>query len=336
MASRVFGALLLSARAELNFMVMGDWGGAPSPIYSTPGEHATAASLGAEASKIGASFTLALGDNFYMQGITTDEHDARFKRTFEDVFTHESTQGDNFFKVLLGNHDHRGNTTAQIAYSAHSPRWHMPAAWYNWVEEVGDGSTAEFVMIDTIILSGPSACPLTDEEWLGSDERMLEHRDEALAQTQYEWLEATLAASTADFLFVSGHYPIWSVCEHGPTSSLVSYLKPLLEKYRVSVYFAGHDHCEQHVDEGIGVQYHVVGAANLNSGSASNRAAVPAEHLKFLDLGSTIVHYAQGGFASVGVDKNGATVSHYRCSPFGYSKQYSADVIPSRNAVAVV
>merc|ERR1711998_85631 len=73
---------------------------------------------------------------------------------------------------------------------------------------------------------------------------MDQYRDHHAAQTQYEWLEATLAASTADFVFVSGHYPVWSVCEHGPTSSLVSTLKPLMEKYNVSAYFAGHDHCE--------------------------------------------------------------------------------------------
>jgi hypothetical protein len=46
-------------------------------------------------------------------------------------------------------------------------------------------------------------------------------------------IENTLAASTADFLIVGGHYPVWSVCEHGPTTVLVNQLKPLLEKYKV-------------------------------------------------------------------------------------------------------
>lgn len=331
-------SLCMVARAELNFLIMGDWGGLPAPIYSTPAEHATAASMGVEAVKSNASFALALGDNFYESGIATDEFDKRFKHTFEDVFTADSLKSPDFFKVVAGNHDHKGNTTAQIAYSTHSDRWHFPALWYNWVEEVDASTTAEFVMIDTVVFSGPSACPVTGEEWSGSDSQMEQYRDAALAQTQYEWLESTLAASTADFLFVSGHYPVWSVCEHGPTSRLVSTLKPLMEKYQVSAYFAGHDHCEEHIDDAGGVQYHVVGAANQNGGDGSNRDKVPTEQLKYLDIGSAIVHYAQGGFASVGIPSRdaGAVVKHFRCSITGYDLKYTADPIPARSTQTAV
>lgn len=330
-----------SVVAELNFLIMGDWGGLPEPLYSTPAEHATASSMGAEAVKSGASFALALGDNFYESGIQTDEHDKRFKGTFEDVFKADSLKASGFFRVLAGNHDHKGNTTAQIAYSAHSDRWHFPSLWYNFVESVDDsGTTAEFVMIDTVTLSGPSACPVTGEEWLGSDVRMSHYLDESVAQTQWEWLEATLAASTADFLFVAGHYPVWSVCEHGPTSSLVKTLKPLMEKYGVSAYFAGHDHCEEHIDDAGGVQYHVVGAANQNQGDHSNKDKVPGDQVKFLDLGTPLgVHELQGGFASVNIASKeaGAVISHFRCSAVGgYDKKYSAEPILARRVSTVV
>ena len=36
-----------------------------------------------------------------------------------------------------------------------------------------------------------------------------------------------------DLLVVAGHYPVWSVCEHGPTSLLVSTLKPMFERHHV-------------------------------------------------------------------------------------------------------
>merc|ERR1712137_279437 len=337
--SMAWMVLCRSVTAELNFLIMGDWGGLPAPVYSTPGEHATAAAMGKETTKNGATFALALGDNFYESGIATDEHDPRFQRTFEDVFSADSLKNPKFFRVLAGNHDHKGNTTAQIQYSTHSERWHFPSLWYSFVEEIDAGVTAEFVMIDTVVLSGPSACPVTGDEWLGSDERMDAYRNAELAQTQYEWLEATLANSTADFLFVSGHYPIWSVCEHGPTSSLVSYLKPLLEKYKVSAYFAGHDHCEEHIDDKGGVQYHIVGAANQNGGSDSNRDKVPAGQLKFLDLGTPLlVHYTQGGFASVRIESRdaGAIVTHFRCTATGYDAKYTVDPIAARILASIV
>lgn len=51
-----------------------------------------------------------------------------------------------------------------------------------------------------------------------------------------------MKSSTADHLFVAGHYSVYSGCEHGNTRSLHDNLKPLLEKYNAH-YISGHDHC---------------------------------------------------------------------------------------------
>merc|ERR1712060_715837 len=90
-----------------------------------------------------------------------------------------------------------------------------------------------------------------------------------------------LNSSTADYLVVAGHYPVWSICEHGPTKVLVERLKPLLEHAHVSVYLAGHDHCAQHIDEGTGVQYHGVGAGYKYDGSVRHKDAIPKGSLKY-------------------------------------------------------
>lgn len=46
----------------------------------------------------------------------------------------------------------------------------------------------------------------------------------------------------APYLLVSGHFPVYSVAEHGPTKCLVDRLRPLLHQYRVTAYLCGHDH----------------------------------------------------------------------------------------------
>lgn len=47
---------------------------------------------------------------------------------------------------------------------------------------------------------------------------------------------------SAPYLVVGGHYPIYSVAEHGPTQCLIDRLRPLLYKYNATTYLCGHDH----------------------------------------------------------------------------------------------
>ena len=62
------------------------------------------------------------------------------------------------------------------------------------------------------------------------------------ADAQWDWLESTLRSSTAHYLIVGGHYPVWSIAEHGPTKCLVDRLRPLWQRYHVTAYINGHDH----------------------------------------------------------------------------------------------
>ena len=103
-------------------------------------------------------------------------------------------------------------------------------------------------------------CPQTDSDIGGThDNNEVWHHDRFAAR-QRAWLEDELSRSTADWKIVSGHYPIWSIAEHGPIPQMVDELKPLLERHGVAMYFNGHDHNAQHANDGSLVEYFVVGA----------------------------------------------------------------------------
>jgi hypothetical protein len=80
--------------------------------------------------------------------------------------------------------------------------------------------------------------------------------DPPAAAAQWAWLEAAMANSTAEYLWVGGHYPVWSACSHGPTQGLVQKLKPMLEKYGAH-YMSGHDHCMVHKTHTLCIGGHV-------------------------------------------------------------------------------
>ena len=232
-------AATAAATTAAPFLIMGDWGGDEAPPFTTPEEVMTAAGMGKVALRDGAKHALVLGDNFYHDGVTGIE-DPRFQTTFEDVFTHAALQDPFRFHLVAGNHDYLGDVQAQIAYSARSARWHFPSAYYTFTD--GD---VQFVMIDTIILAGNNDYFVHGGKILSSLSGAALHRlfkksasDEMreAQQAQLAWIEDTLRASTAPYIVVGGHYPVWSICGHGPTTTLIHELKPLLEKYKVTAY----------------------------------------------------------------------------------------------------
>jgi len=234
-------ALLLLAPAsrasepELSFAVIGDWG------KGTPEQRREAEALGRVAADFNARFIISTGDNFYPRGVTSVS-DPNWKTLFEDVYTATSLMVP--WYAVFGNHDHRGSTAAQIAYSKTSDRWRLTAAFYKHSERIADGIDADFFFLDTTPLYQTSHWPW--KLWPFENE-------------QYAWLKRELAASTADWKIVVGHHPVFSGGEHGNTSVLIKNLKPLFEKYGVDAYFNGHDHALEHIVKDD-VNYFTVGA----------------------------------------------------------------------------
>jgi tartrate-resistant acid phosphatase type 5 len=300
-----------------NVLVMGDWGGSASAPYSTSEEVSTAAAMEKTASEIPMAFAMALGDNFYSKGVTS-EYDPRFEGTFESVFTGAHLQGDDFFRVLVGNHDHYGNVTAQVQYSNHSKRWRFDDLWYSFTETVdgnssansGASQTLEVVMMDTCLLCGFDHIedPLTGEMHSPTGDMLPTPQEgtpeRLVADTQLEWLNKTLMGSTADYLILAGHYPVYSICEHGPTPCLISDVKPIIDAAGVSMVLAGHDHCQEYLQVGA-TQYHGMGSAHVNDASVAHQKTVPSGSLKWHTPGTN------GGYGVLSIGADGLTATHW-------------------------
>lgn len=163
-------------------------------------------------------------------------------------------------------------------------------------------------MIDTVTLSGigHKTNELTGEYYTPHGDALPGPADQDFADNQWAWIENELeSASDADYLIVAGHYPVYSICEHGPTKILVSRLKPLLDKYHATAYINGHDHCQEHI-EVDGVAYHTIGSAHGNDPSTAHESAIPKDSLKF-HIGEGD---GQGGFGLISVSSTGLTVQH--------------------------
>jgi tartrate-resistant acid phosphatase type 5 len=300
---------------SLNFLALGDWGGAPL-IGSLPDQRKTAVGMGQVAKELDAKFVIALGDNFYRTGVSTVAS-KRFDMTFESVYTESSLLTIPWY-VIGGNHDHHGNIDAQIRYTYNTKyninqRWNFPSLYHSHSfttstnkNKKEEGVTVDLILIDTVDLC--SLHELDDEEEEGYFDP-LPYLPKSHAKEQWSWLEEQLSKSTADYLLVGGHYPVFSICSHGPTETLVRHLRPLLLKHGAH-YLAGHDHCMNHfVDDDTHNQVHYVltgtgigcCARGNNLHHPLNEHALLQWHMTNEINGSWIPYrkkVAKGGFAS--------------------------------------
>jgi tartrate-resistant acid phosphatase type 5 len=175
--------------------------------------------------RLGCDFALVLGDNIYDAGIESvydTSLDARFELPYEDFGRFD-------FWLVPGNHDHEGSVPAEVEYTRYSDRWRMPAASY-----------AVPGLPDWLAIWGFDTDSLDPEQLAGARE--------------------VLCNGEAAQRLAFGHHPIWSNGEHGGEAALEQVFLPLFEECGVGVYFAGHDHHQEHVS-GRGLEQVVQGAA---------------------------------------------------------------------------
>ena len=194
----------------LEFMAVGDAGS------GNEGQRIVAESMKEFALQNPVQFVLYLGDNFYPTGVNSED-DPLFQTSFEDIY--DKTVLNMPFYIVLGNHDYMGNIDAQLAYSARSDRWNLPALYYSFTVEYGVGETVQFIALDTNPIAN------------GED-----------ATEQLTWLEDELSRSEADWIIVFGHHFIYSNGQYGDSSEMIERVLPLLQNYGVKLYISGHEH----------------------------------------------------------------------------------------------
>ena len=165
----------------------------------------------------------------------------------------------------------------------------------------GQKNLIKLFMIDTIKLCGNTYFTLNPFDKRDSNTpSYASTNDKNLADQYFANLEIQLSkASTSGvpYIIVAGHFPVYSIAEHGPTKCLVDRLAPLLHKYKVSAYLSGHDHNLQHLSVNnlnTTVEYMVSGANSFNKASSANSNSVPSNSFKF--IWPTSLDLINGGF----------------------------------------
>ena len=249
-----------AAAPTLNFVLIGDWG-----RHGWDHQSAVAGQMGQTAAAIGSHFTISLGDNFYENGVTGLD-DPYWQTSFERIYTAPALQSP--WRIILGNHDYRGNVQAQLDYSRLSPRWRLPARYYSRVETLPDGGTAEFFYLDT--------SPFI-RYYLGT-ETDISGQDPA---RQAAWLNSALSRSTARWKIVVGHHPIYTALtgRGHDQPDMIAQIDPILRAHRVPIYINGHDHTLQSVTlNGLTYVTNGAGSKTYSPGPAGRPGFVSGAH----------------------------------------------------------
>jgi hypothetical protein len=236
---------LVVPQNAVSFLAIGDWG-----AHGSLDQRRVAQQMGLTAEALSAAFVLALGDNFYPDGVSSAS-DRQFFTSWEGVYRGKSLQVD--WYAMLGNHDYHGNPQAQVDYALKNSRWKMPARYYSVKKAVAPGVTAEFIILDT--------SPFVVQYYGEADKRRALATADTVAQRK--WLDSTLKASTAQWKFIVGHQHVYTGGERETQPELEALLVGRMKQYGVAAYICGHEHDLEHlVPAGSTTHYFVSGAGS--------------------------------------------------------------------------
>ena len=223
----------------LSFLVIGEWGRRGARV-----QRRVADGMVAAARHYDAEFVISTGDNFGSDGVS-GVLDPHWHDSFDAVY--DAPELDVPWYASLGDGDYRGDVEAQVAFTKHDVRWHLPDRFYAVNKRVDDRTHAQFVFLDTT----PFVKPDADLPPLPPTER----QSETDPHLQLYWLRHMLAPSRSRWKVVVGHHPLDAPVRtgaggNGATPSddptLRDTIGPVLEQFGVQAYLCGHEHVLLH------------------------------------------------------------------------------------------
>ena len=272
---------------NFNFIVANDLG--RNGYYD---QKLIAEQMGSMAEDIDIEFVAAAGDVHHFEGVAS-VNDPLWITNYEHIYSHPELMLD--WYPIMGNHEYRGNTQAVLDYSGISRRWCMPGRYYAKSFEVGDSSSLKVVFIDTT--------PLIDKYHKESEES---YRDVAAQdmEAQLHWIDSVLNASDETWKIVIGHHPVYAQTpkDEEEREDLQERLDPLLKKYGVDMYIAGHIHNFQHIRKPDSHVDYVV-----NSSASLSREVSEIDGTQFCssEPGYSVVSVSDKDLSLYMIDKNG-------------------------------
>ncbi len=228
-------------------LILGDWGYLDAAKSKGPDFAAqTQVARGMQHYASGGNFRpdamFFLGDNWYgdLPGGAASE---RFRTQFEQQYPVETFPGPVY--TMLGNHDYQympadvNKLEAELEYARSGKgldgkptRWTLPARWYTF------DFPRRKPLMRCIVLD--SNMPRADGAARHGVDFFLTPAQQA---EQLTWFEQQLQRPRdLPFLVVMAHHPIYSNGPHGDHPVLIRDWAPLMSKYKVDLYMAGHDH----------------------------------------------------------------------------------------------
>lgn len=269
-------------RGSVNFMIVSDLG-----AFGGADQKQVAATMGEVATELRPTAILNLGDTFHFWGVQSVD-DPGWQCNFEDIYTDPWLHS--LWYCALGNHDYQGNPQALVDYTGKSRRWNMPDRYYT-KRFKGKDIEVEVIFIDsTPFLRRACSQPEIYPEACLQD-----------TVAQLEWLDRQLAASTADWVIVAAHHPVFSSRPDiaFQRTDLQTYVAPVVLRHRPDFYIAGDVHCFEHFVSGEG-DGSTVDFVTCSAGSKAYDVDDPSPKSLFSS--------GDSGFCTMAISKDSATV----------------------------